>query len=96
VKALARRAVLGETRAGAAAAEEARGAGLPHGRGDGDMDPGSRDRGRLRLVSAAREADGTRWSRVERARARIAARFYDRDDVREELLDAILDELMHR
>jgi len=47
-------------------------------------------------VSAAREAGGTRWSRVERARARIAARFYDRDDVREKLLDAILDELMHR
>ena len=47
-------------------------------------------------MSAAREAGGTRWSRVERARARIAARFYDREDVREKLLDAILDELRHR
>jgi hypothetical protein len=60
------------------------------------MDTGSRDRSRPRLVSAAREAGGARWSRVEKARARIAARFYDRDDVREKLLDAILDELTRR
>ncbi len=36
---------------------------------------------------------GVRWSRVKAARARIAAGFYDRADVREKLLDAILDEL---
>ena len=36
---------------------------------------------------------GVRWSRVKAARARIAAGFYDRDDVREELLNAIMDEL---
>ncbi len=37
---------------------------------------------------------GVRASRVERARARIAARFYDRADVRERVLDAVMDELM--
>ena len=36
---------------------------------------------------------GVRWSRVKAARARIAAGFYDRADVREQLLDALLDEL---
>jgi hypothetical protein len=37
-----------------------------------------------------------RWSRVQAARARIAAGFYDRDDVREKLLNAVLDELTDR
>jgi hypothetical protein len=37
-----------------------------------------------------------RWSRVKAARARIAAGFYDRADVREKLLEAILEELTDR
>jgi len=37
-----------------------------------------------------------RWSRVEAARARITAGFYGRADVRERLLDAILDDLTDR
>jgi len=64
------------------------------------MDPGSQGRGRMRLVTIeggkhARGEAGVRWSRVKAARARIAG-FYDRVEVREELLDAILDELMDR
>jgi anti-sigma28 factor (negative regulator of flagellin synthesis) len=65
------------------------------------MDQDSLRRGRIRLVtstgekSSPGEAD-VRWSRVEAARARIAAGFYDRADVREKLLDAILDELTDR
>ena len=62
------------------------------------MDPGSQGRTRIRLVPLAgggrsRGEAGVRWSRVKAARARIAAGFYDRDDVREELLNAIMDEL---
>ena len=65
------------------------------------MDTGSQDRARIQLVPAAggkrsRGAAGVRWSRVKAARARIAAGFYDRDDVREKLLNAILDELTDR
>jgi hypothetical protein len=41
----------------------------------------------------ADEGSGIRWSRVRAARARVAAGFYDRADVRAKLLDAILDEL---
>jgi hypothetical protein len=65
------------------------------------MDQGSLRRGRIRLVTtmggkcSGGEA-GVRWSRVRAARARIAAGFYDRADVREKLLDAILDELTDR
>ena len=65
------------------------------------MDQGSQGRGRIRPVTitggkrSCGEA-GVRWSRVKAARARIAAGLYDRADVREELLDAILIELMDR
>jgi len=65
------------------------------------MDKGPRGRGRLQLVSVAggersRSQAGVRWSRVKAARARIAAGFYDRADVREKLLEAILEELTDR
>ncbi len=36
---------------------------------------------------------GVRWARVNAARARIAAGYYDRENVRERLLDALLEEL---
>ena len=57
--------------------------------------------GRMRLVPGAGskrdrgEAD-VRWSRVKAARARIAAGYYEHDEVREKLLDALLDELADR
>jgi hypothetical protein len=76
-------------------------AGSLSGRGGGVVDQGSQSRGRVRLVpvtggkSSRGEAD-VRWSRVRAARARIAAGFYDRADVREKLLDAILAELTDR
>ena len=65
------------------------------------MGQGSRGRGRIRLVPGMdaerpRGEAGVRWSRVTAARARIAAGFYDRADVREKLLDAILEELTDR
>ncbi len=53
---------------------------------------------RLRLVpppSRRREEGGVRWSRVAGARSRIASGYYDRDEVRDRLLDALLDELAH-
>ena len=65
------------------------------------MDKGSQSRGHIRLVTVTGgkrspgEA-GVRWSRVKAARARVAAGFYDRADVREKLLGAILDELTDR
>jgi hypothetical protein len=37
-----------------------------------------------------------RWKRVEGARARIAAEFYDRVDVRDRLVEALLAELKER
>ena len=65
------------------------------------MDQASLRRGRVRLVTATAGKCpggevGVRCSRVKAARARIATGFYDRVDVREELLDAILDELTDR
>ena len=65
------------------------------------MDPGSQGGRRIRLVTSAggkrsRGEAGVCGSRVKAARARIAAGFYDRADVREKLLDAILDELTDR
>ena len=65
------------------------------------MDQGSQGRGRIRLVTITggnrpRGEAGVRWARVKAARARIASGFYDRADVREKLLDAILDELTDR
>jgi hypothetical protein len=53
---------------------------------------------RMRLVEVPKRGgrdSGVRWSRVEGARARIASGYYDRDDVRERLLDVLLDELGH-
>jgi anti-sigma28 factor (negative regulator of flagellin synthesis) len=57
--------------------------------------------GGLRLVPTAAGKRGrgetdVRWSRVKAARARIAAGFYEHDEVREKLLDALLDELADR
>ncbi len=49
-------------------------------------------RPRMRLVPGADEPR-VRWARVATARARIAAGYYDRDEIRERLLDAILEEL---
>ena len=65
------------------------------------MDQGSQGNGRIRLAAVpggkrSRGDAGVRWSRVKAARARIAAGFYDRVDVREKLLDAILEELTDR
>jgi hypothetical protein len=65
------------------------------------MDQGSQGRGRIRLVTVPdgkrpRDESCVRWARVEAARARIASGFYDRAEVREKLLDAILDELTDR
>ncbi len=61
------------------------------------MKTSSKGRARLRLVPPparhGREADGIRWSRVRAARARIAAGYYDRADVSEKLVEAVLDEL---
>ena len=63
------------------------------------MERGSQKRVRMELVPeeyrAPRRDDpgGVRWARVNAARARIAAGYYDRENVRERLLDALLDEL---
>ena len=62
------------------------------------MDQTSQARGRMRLVPVAggrgpRTEAGVRRAQVKAARARVAAGFYDRAEVREKLLDAILDEL---
>jgi hypothetical protein len=40
-----------------------------------------------------RDGDQVRWSRVLSAQARIATDFYDREDVKEMLVDAVLEEL---
>lgn len=63
------------------------------------MERGSQKRVRMELVPeeyrAPRRDDsgGVRWARVNAVRARIAAGYYDRENVRERLLDALLDEL---
>ena len=63
------------------------------------MDRGSRKRARLDLVPeeyrTPRQSDpgDVRWGRVNAARARIAAGYYDQEGVRERLLDALLEEL---
>ncbi len=83
------------------AADEASATGFADAGGTGVLDRDSLRRARIRLVPPAGtersrgEAD-VRRSRVEAARARIAAGFYDRADVREKLLDAILEELTDR
>ncbi len=51
---------------------------------------------RLRVVNggrAGRRDDGIRWDRVRNARARISTGYYDRPDVRERELAAVLDEI---
>ena len=51
--------------------------------------------GRSRL-GPLRESDYVRWAKVMTARARMAVGYYDRDDVREKVLDAVLKELSRR
>lgn len=49
-----------------------------------------------RPVSAHRSADPPltiRWSKILSARARIAAGYYERDEVQDRLVDAVLQEL---
>ncbi len=53
-------------------------------------------RARGRVIPIAADARDVRWSRVKAARARIAAGFYDREDVRERLVEAVLEELSRR
>ena len=63
------------------------------------MDRGSQKRVRMELVPEEYRAErrddsgGVRWARVNAARARIAAGYYDQEGVRERLLDALLEEL---
>jgi len=53
----------------------------------------------LRLVTgngvpvATSPGDSIRWSKVRTAQARIAAGYYDREEVREKVLEAVLDVL---
>jgi hypothetical protein len=61
--------------------------------GRSDVDVEAKHLGPLRLAPIALRLDTARWWRVKKARARIARRFYDREEVREKVLDAILDEL---
>ena len=44
-------------------------------------------------IERLRRDAGVRWSRVRAAKARIAAGFYDREDVRDRLADAVYEEL---
>jgi len=94
------RAAPADSGAGAEDAGKASVAGSLGGRGRG-VAQGSPRCGCIRPVTTAGEKcsrgeAGLRWSRVKAARARIAAGFYDRADVREKLLDALLDELTDR
>jgi hypothetical protein len=43
-----------------------------------------------------RIADAVRWPRVAAARARVAADWYDRDEVKDSLVDVLLRELRRR
>ncbi len=65
-------------------------------------DPGARPRSRAPRNGAApapprpvswRSAKTIRWSKVMTAQARIAVGYYDREDVKELLLDAVMQEL---
>lgn len=38
--------------------------------------------------------ESVRWSRVKTARARIAADYYERGEVKDRVLDALMDELL--
>jgi hypothetical protein len=63
------------------------------------MDRGSLRPARMELVPEEYrtprrdDSGGVRWARVNAVRARIAGGFYDRQNVRERLLDALLEEL---
>ena len=49
-----------------------------------------------RLTTVPFQGPAVRWQRVEGARARIAAEFYDRVEVRDRLVEALLSELKER
>jgi hypothetical protein len=56
---------------------------------------------RLRVVEGGRARSeksdaGVRWDKVRSVRARISTGYYDRPDVRERVLTAVLDELEDR
>jgi len=93
----ARRTVPSDARTGAAGAKRPSGAGPNGGRVKSVRPRAATEPRRVRLLpvaAPARVGDASvRWSRVKAARARIVAGFYDRDDVRERLLEAVLDEL---
>ena len=97
----AERAVRADSCAGAVDAGKASVGDSLNGRGRDVMDHGSQRSGRIRRMTITdwnrpRGEACVRGARVMAARARIAAGFYDRADVREKLLDAILDELLYR
>ncbi len=48
---------------------------------------------RILRLNASPCVAGVRWARVGTVRVRIAAGYYDRLDVRERLVDAVLEEL---
>ena len=43
--------------------------------------------------NAQRDPDRIRWARVMSAQARMAVGYYDREDVKEFLVDAVMEEL---
>jgi len=47
---------------------------------------------RLRLVPC-RQPESIRWTKVMTAQARIAVGYYDREDVKQQVLEAVLREL---
>jgi len=52
----------------------------------------------LQVVPGGADAQDspTRWGRIKNARARAAAGYYDRPEVREQVLEAVLRELSRR
>ncbi len=48
---------------------------------------------RILRLNALPSVASVRWTRVGTVRARIAAGYYDRPDIRERLVDAVLEEL---
>jgi len=52
----------------------------------------------LQVVPGGADAQGgeARWGRIRNARARAAAGYYDRPEVREQVLEAVLRELSRR
>jgi len=47
-----------------------------------------------RASSDSARFESVRWSRVKTARARIAADYYERGEVKDRVLDALMDELL--